>query len=116
MAITGTGVWSQGSAPNSSMQDRDFFSGDVTASNSTYDDTKEFLFGFSAAEVQIFNTGSGTLVYQWISHKGQVIDNGVIPPASATSPGYHIFRSANKTGIRLRNEGGSTNARVMAIG
>jgi hypothetical protein len=111
MAIVGTGKWTQGNDPNTSVQSRDYFSGDLTIDNAAYADDKEYEFGFAPGEIVIENTGSGVLVWQWLRNKGKSVDNGVL-----TAGQERVLRFANKEGIRLRHEGGSTTARITANG
>lgn len=111
MALTGTGAWSQDSSEsNTSQQNRDFFSGPVSVGNTSYDEAHTFEFGFSAVEVYIINTGAVDLVYQWLRRDGAV-DNGVIPAGET-----RIWRTANKEGVRVRTDGGTSTCRIEAIG
>lgn len=110
MAVTGTGKWTKG-AVTTSVDDRDYFSGPLTISNTAYATAQTYEFGFSAPEVHIVNTSATQLVFQWLSRSGQAVDSGVVP-----ANGSLVFRNANKQGIRLRVEAGSTTCYVIACG
>lgn len=108
MTTTGSGTWTP-SGDSSSVQDRDFFSGEK-ASTDAY---VEYAFGFSAPTIVIHNTGSTKLAYQWPRLKGQAKDSGIVPASGSVT-----LRDANKTGILVRSEtaGSPTTYAVSAVG
>lgn len=109
MALVGTGKWTK---PNftTSVDDRDYFSGLLSISNTAYGAAQTYEFGFSAPEVHLINTSAVQLVFQWLSRTGAA-DSGAVPANSSL-----VFRSANKQGIRLRVDGGVASCLVMAAG
>lgn len=113
MAITGTGTWEQKTTEsNSSRQNTDFFSGNLTVSNADYTapGDNKLVFGFSALEVHITNTGGSDLVFQWLRREGETVDNDVIAGGE-----YRVYRNANKNGMILRHNGTPTTAQVCAV-
>ena len=108
MAVTGTGKWTRDpAAPSTSVEDRDFCSGDQT-SGATY---QQFDFGFSAASIVIVNSGSGKLVYRFPRRRDGVMDSGIVAPNSTL-----VLRDANKVGIDIRHDGAASAYVVSAFG
>jgi hypothetical protein len=109
MALVGTGKWTR---PNftTSVDDRDYFSGSLSISNTAYGAAQTYEFGFSTPEVHLINTSATQLVFQWLSRTG-VADSGVVPANSTL-----VFRSANKQGIRLRVDAGTATGFIIAAG
>lgn len=110
MAITGTGLWTR-TGPATSVDDRDYFSGILAISNTAYAEAQTYKFGFSAPEVHIINTSATQLVFQWLSRSGQAVDSGVVPGNTS-----FVLRHANKQGVLLRVEAGSSTCHVIAVG
>lgn len=111
MAIVGTGKWAPIQNYTTSVQDRDYFSGLLTVSNTVYSAGVDLEFGFSAPEVKIVNTSATQLVFEWLNRSVAGKDSGIVPANSKLE-----FSSANKVGIRLRVEAGSATAYVIAVG
>jgi hypothetical protein len=109
MALVGTGKWAKGPV-TTSVDDRDFFSGSLSITNTAYDLAHTYEFGFSTPEVHLINTSATPLVFQWLSRTGGA-DSGVVPANTTLS-----FRSANKQGIRLRVDSGTATGFVICAG
>lgn len=114
MAIVGTGKWEQKSTEsNSSVQNRDYYSGVLAVSNSTYDGTHKLEFGFAAVGIIIRNGGANALAFQWLRHDGEVVDNGTVPATEEII----IEHNLNKQGVSLRVDGAATtDVEVIAWG
>lgn len=108
MTTAASGQWTP-SPVSTSVQDRWFFSGELTSQNAYVN----LDFGFSASVVKIVCKGTNRLAIRFPGQRAGVLDGGIVEGSASLEMNH-----ANKTGVDVRSEtsGSASVYYVMAWG